>query len=98
MKSESLQFLAGEPKQYTEKHENGMTLHTFFCDNCSSPIYRTADGNEKADQFKGLSAVFVGTLDDFEEQDKLKPDKELWTKRRATWRGEVEGAAQVLEL
>jgi hypothetical protein len=94
VKSETFQLLSGEPKQYTDIHENGMTLHTFFCDNCSSPIYRTAE----AEQFKGLSAVFTGTLDDFEEQNKLKPDREVWTKRRATWRGEVEGAVQVLEL
>lgn len=98
MKNDQFELLAGEPKQYTEKHENGMTLHTFFCDKCSSPIWRTADGTEVAEQFKGLRAVFIGTLDDLEELNGLKPDKELWTKRRAAWLGEVKGAVQTPEL
>jgi hypothetical protein len=98
VKNDQFKLLAGEPKTYTEKHENGMTLATFFCDNCSSPIWRTAEGTEAAEQFKGLRAVFIGTLDDPEELNRLKPEKELWTKRRTAWRGEVEGAVQTLEL
>ena len=98
MKNEQFKLLAGEPKTYTELHENGMTLATFFCANCSSPIWRTAESSEAAEQFKGMRAVFIGTLDDPEELNRLKPGKELWTKRRTTWLGPVEGAVQTLEL
>jgi hypothetical protein len=95
VKNEQFKVLAGQAKEHTEKHENGMNLHTFFCDNCISTIWRTADGSPAADQFKGQVAVFIGTLDDMEELDRLKPDKEVWTKRRTAWRGEVSGAVQV---
>ena len=98
IKDDQFELLAGEPKRYTEKHENGMTLNTFFCDTCSSPIWRAADGTEAAEQFKGLRVVFIGTLDDPEELNRLKPDKELWTKRRTAWLGEVPGAVQAFEL
>jgi hypothetical protein len=97
VKHEQFELLSGEPKPYTEKHQNGMTIHTFFCNNCSSPIARTAEG-EGAEQFKGLTAIFIGTLDDLEELDKLKPEKEFWTKGRTVWRGEIEGAEQVMAL
>jgi hypothetical protein len=55
-------------------------------------------GSEVPEQFKGLRAVFIGTLDEPEELNRLKPEMELWTKRRTVWRGEVEGAEQIAEV
>jgi hypothetical protein len=91
---EQLTVHEGKPKLHTETHENGMELHTSFCDECGSTLFRTADGSPVAEKFKGQVAIFIGTLDDMDELDALRPTTELWTQRRTKWLGEVQGAEQ----
>jgi len=86
---------SAQAKKHSEKHENGMQIHTYFCDECSSTMWRTADGTEAAKQFEGLVAVFLGCLDDMGELDRLKPTREMWTTRRTKWLGSVDGAVQL---
>jgi hypothetical protein len=67
-----------------------MKFELHFCDECSSLLWKTAD----AEQFKGRVAVSLGTLDDPEVVDKLKPEKELYVGMRTKWVPAIEGLDQ----
>jgi hypothetical protein len=81
---------AGKPKTYTTRHEYGMKFVLHFCDECSALLWKTAD----AEQFKGKVAVGLGTLDDADIMNKLKPEKELYVRMRTKWVLEMEGLDQ----
>jgi hypothetical protein len=57
-----------------------------FCPRCGSRLLDTADRDRR------LVEIRIGSLDaaPFE----LKPDDEIWVKRRESWIAPVEGAAQ----
>ena len=67
-----------------------MQLELHFCDECSSLLWKTAD----AEQFKGKVAVSLGTLDEADVMNKLKPEKELYVGMRTKWVPEMEGLDQ----
>ena len=60
-----------------------------FCPRCGSRLVDTADRDET------LVEIRVGSLDDAPTD--LKPDDEIWVKRRESWIPPVEGAAQYHE-
>lgn len=79
-------------KQVTVNHpEGGFPITTTFCGNCGSAMSKVAD----TDNFKGSEIVLLGCLDEPKGwMEENKPQAEMWTKHRADWRGNVEGAAQ----
>lgn len=55
---DSIELLAGEPKQYTHtSDESGLSLYVNFCGNCGSKIYQTFE------RFPEVIGVFAGTFD-----------------------------------
>jgi hypothetical protein len=57
-----------------------------FCPRCGGRILNPPDPGDS------LVEIRIGTLD--EAPFNLKPEAEIWTKRRETWIAPVEGAAQ----
>jgi hypothetical protein len=57
-----------------------------FCPRCGSRLLNPVDPED------GVIEIALGTLDDAPFE--LKPEAELWTKRRESWIPAVEGAAQ----
>jgi hypothetical protein len=57
-----------------------------FCPRCGARILNPPDPGDS------LVEIRIGTLD--EAPFNLKPEAEIWTKRRETWIAPVEGAAQ----
>jgi hypothetical protein len=57
-----------------------------FCPRCGSRIVDVSDLDD------GLVEIRIGTLD--EAPFNLRPEAEIWTKRREPWLPPVEGAAQ----
>jgi hypothetical protein len=57
-----------------------------FCARCGSRLLDTSDSGD------GLIEVRLGSLD--EAPFELKPEAEIWVKRRESWILPVEGAAQ----
>jgi hypothetical protein len=57
-----------------------------FCPHCGSRLIDTADPDDT------LIEIRIGSLD--EAPFELKPDDEIWVKRRESWIPPVEGAAQ----
>ena len=57
-----------------------------FCPRCGSRLLDTADPGDK------LVEIRIGSLD--EAPFELKPETEIWVKRRESWIPPVEGAAQ----
>ena len=53
-------------------------------------LWKTADGK----QFKRRVSVSLGTLDDPEVMDRLRPEKELYVGMRTKWVPEMEGLDQ----
>ncbi|KAF1354784.1 Mss4-like protein [Delphinella strobiligena] len=49
--------VTGSPKVFTKKADSGKTIHTYFCGDCGSTLYR--DG----DNFPGMKIVKAGVLD-----------------------------------
>jgi hypothetical protein len=60
-----------------------------FCPRCGSRLVDTADPGES------LVEIRIGSLD--EAPFELKPEDEIWVKRRESWIPPVEGAAQYAE-
>jgi hypothetical protein len=57
-----------------------------FCPRCGSRLFDTSDLGD------ALVEIRIGSLDDAPFE--LKPDDEVWVKRRESWIPPVEGAAQ----
>ena len=57
-----------------------------FCPRCGSRLLDTADGDET------LIEIRIRSLDDAPFE--LKPEDEIWVKRRESWIPPVDGAAQ----
>ena len=72
--------VAGETASWTAS-----TDHRHFCPACGSSLFATEDGSDGVE-------VRLGALDD--APSSLTPEYELWTPRRESWQGTVEGAAQ----
>jgi hypothetical protein len=67
-----------------------MKFELHFCDECRSLLWKTGD----AEVFKRKVAVSLGTLDDPDVMNKLKPEKELYVGMRTKWVPEMEGLDQ----
>jgi hypothetical protein len=82
-------------KSFGKKHESGMTLTIYFCENCGSTIYKEGD----SDGFKGVAIIQAGTLDGQEMKlEDIKLGAELYVKHRVGWLGEMTGAIQCQEF
>lgn len=69
----------GSPKQFTFDSGQGPIFRIFFCDNCSSTLWKESD----ADGFKGLTLIQSGTLG--MEFDNYPPNGEIFTPFRSKW-------------
>lgn len=68
-----------------------MNLTIYFCENCSSRLYKEADAAE----FQGIVLIQAGTLTDLAGLDDAQPEAELWVKYRARWSPTVKNAMQL---
>jgi len=67
----------------------GARMTNYFCSTCGTLMYRAGDG------FLGMSALRVGTVDDFNVQETvLRPRMEIFVESRVRWLAPVEGAEQ----
>lgn len=80
--------VTGKPKVYTKTADSGKTIHSYFCGECGSTLYR--DG----DNFPGMKVVKVGVLDGKNELNDAKPNVELFAPTRPNWVAELPGAEQ----
>ncbi|KAF2094233.1 hypothetical protein NA57DRAFT_80647 [Rhizodiscina lignyota] len=83
----------GEPKVFIKVADSGRDIHTYFCDNCGTQLWRTNNMPE----MKGLVMLRAPVIDQVEEIDgeKGKPTVEIYAERRPAWKAPVEGAAQM---
>jgi hypothetical protein len=82
-------------KTYSQTHSiaSGKTMTNHFCSTCGTLMYRVGA------RFPGASILRIGTVDDFSLHDtKLKPQKELFIKDRASWCRGVEGVEQFEDM
>jgi hypothetical protein len=66
----------GELSCYTETGGSGNDLNSYFCPNCGSNLYNTADA------YEGLVILKTGTLDD---PSWFKPDAQIWCDSAQPW-------------
>ncbi len=77
------------------KHgENEGSAH--FCGKCGSKLLLFVP--ERIVQMKGLVIVPVGAIDGSEADDRLKPEKEFFCKRREGWMVGMEGTGKSEEF
>ena len=79
-------LLSGKPTEYRKTADSGNVRLQGFCPRCGSRLLDTSDPD------RTLIEIRVGSLD--EAPFELKPDDEIWVKRRESWIPPVEGAAQ----
>lgn len=84
--ADNFRVTAGSAKQYTETHESGHELTSYFCAECGCAIYKTHGS------FPGCVIVLAGTLDGPEVLEQCKPEAELFSKYRVSWLVGVDGA------
>jgi hypothetical protein len=68
--------ISGTPKQFTREAASGGKVHNYFCPNCGSTIYWTADN------LPSMIGVAVGALEDPEYP---APAKSIFERSKHTW-------------
>lgn len=68
--------VTGKLSQYVDTGESGKQLRRYFCPNCGSHIYTSADA------FPGLAIIKTGSLDD---ASWFKPDINIWCRSAQPW-------------
>ncbi|KAH9885001.1 Mss4-like protein [Xylariomycetidae sp. FL2044] len=81
-------LLAGEPKSIAKVADTANEITSKFCGDCGSTLWR------ESATFGDGRVVKIGTLDDPDALDRLKPAVELYAPRRVGWVKEIEGAEQ----
>lgn len=74
----SFMLLAGEPRIYVKRGDNGSRRAQAFCPDCGSPLY-TCDADEPAGVGIGLR---VGCI---EERQRLIPRRQKWCRSALPW-------------
>ncbi len=69
-------FTSGELSCHTVTGGSGSDLNSYFCPNCGSNLYNTADA------YEGLVIIKTGTLDD---PSWFKPDAQIWCESAQPW-------------
>lgn len=78
-------------KTYSQSHTiaSGKMMTNYFCSTCGTLMYRVGEA------FPGKSILRIGTVDDFNlHETKLRPQKEIFVKDRASWVTPIEGVRQ----
>ncbi|KAK5991704.1 hypothetical protein PT974_07737 [Cladobotryum mycophilum] len=94
VKKDQLTVTTGTPKSYSQKHESGMTLTIFFCETCSTILYKHAT----AEMFAEFSLIQAGTLDGGDKGELSKPGVEMYVKERMPWLSGIHEVAQKQEF
>ncbi|KAH7135037.1 Mss4-like protein [Dendryphion nanum] len=81
-------ILKGSTKEYTVTADSGNKMTSHFCGDCGSTIWR------EGATFAGLKVLKIGTLDDPEALEGLKPNAELYAPSRVSWVPALENAKQ----
>ncbi|KAJ9619944.1 hypothetical protein H2203_008219 [Taxawa tesnikishii (nom. ined.)] len=79
---------SGKPKVFSKTADSGNKIHSYFCGDCGTTLYR--DG----DSFNGAKIVKAGVLDDYAALNNAKPAVELYAPERVDWVVPVPGADQ----
>jgi hypothetical protein len=66
----------GEPKLHVLTADSGNTVHSAFCADCGSPLFKTSSG------FPDMMFFHVGSLDD---PSLYKPATIVWSKSKQPW-------------
>jgi hypothetical protein len=67
------------PKIYRKAGESGAIRRQYFCPECGSPLFTSADG-------EGEWGIRWGSID---EREKLIPSTQIWTRSGVHWLGEI---------
>ncbi|KAK8207935.1 hypothetical protein M8818_004188 [Zalaria obscura] len=81
--------VTGNPKTFTKKADSGNEIHSYFCGDCGSTLYR--DGAS----FQGAKVVKVGVMDDINALNDAKPAVELYAPERVSWVPALSGTEQL---
>jgi hypothetical protein len=76
--------ISGTPKEFTRAAASGGKVHTYFCKNCGSTVYR------KADNLPTLIGVAVGALSD---PKYLAPVRSIFEQSKHDW-VQINGAVE----
>lgn len=80
--------VTGSPKVFTKTADSDKEIHSYFCGDCGSTLYR--DGGA----FPGMKVVKVGVMDGGNDLDEAKPVAELYGPSRPSWLPAISGADQ----
>ncbi|GAB7350051.1 hypothetical protein MBLNU459_g0721t1 [Dothideomycetes sp. NU459] len=78
----------GNPKVFSKVADSGKEIHSYFCGDCGSTLYR--DGGA----FPGMKVVKVGVLEKKDDLEEAKPVAELYGPSRPSWLSAIPGADQ----
>jgi len=81
--------VTGSPKKFTKTADSGKVIHSYFCGECGSTLYRDGDA------FPGMKIIKAGVLDGDKTLEESKPAAELFAPQRASWQPEMPGAQQI---
>jgi hypothetical protein len=74
-------LLSGEPTIYIKTAESGRKRAQAFCPRCGSPIYATSPDDSTAAYNIRLGAI--------RQRDELIPRRQVWTRSKQSWVGEL---------
>lgn len=78
----------GEPKYFSLEHE-GNSYGNWFCGRCGVTVGRDAS------PFPDIRVVKLGTLDNIEDINWAKPEREIYTSERVSWVPEFQNCSSV---
>ena len=88
MHKDNYKITKGNPKYYSLEHE-GNTYGNWFCETCGATVGRDAS------PFPHIRVIKLGTLDNLEDVNWAKPQREIYTDARVSWVPKFEGCEQV---
>ncbi|KAI1487038.1 Mss4-like protein [Biscogniauxia mediterranea] len=80
----------GEPKIYTKRSDHGNEIHSHFCPNCGTTLFRTGGAAVN----KNNVGIRAGVLDDQTMVDS-PPTVEVYVEKRPPWIKAIDGAVQL---
>src|SRR5262245_9218490 len=84
--ADRFRILTGKPSEYIKTADSGARRIHAFCGTCGSPVYSCAPDNPQTYSLR------LGALS--EKEALGRPARQIWTKRRLSWIGPMEGVAE----
>jgi hypothetical protein len=79
--SAGFRLLSGKPKRYLKTAESGAKRAHYFCPDCGSPVYATADSDSPE--------VYTLRAGGIAQKDQLPPTRQIWCRSALPWSRDV---------